>query len=152
MAARSRAGSAGAAHPGSNSKSSAAATHGSAASSASSPAPRASSSAAVDPAIVDSPGGCTVAVRVIPRAKRSAFDGQRDGAAPGEKVWLVRLAAPPVDGAANDALIALFADVFDLPRRSIQIVSGERAREKRVRLEGLAAAEARTRLLRHLQA
>jgi uncharacterized protein (TIGR00251 family) len=107
-------------------------------------APRAADTA--DTAIVDSPGGCVIAVRVIPRAKRSAFDGQRDGAAPDQKVWLVRLAAPPVDGAANEALLALFAEVFGLPRRSIQIVSGERAREKRVRVEGLSAADARARL------
>jgi uncharacterized protein (TIGR00251 family) len=127
MAARSRAGSSGAAHSGTTPAS-------------------ASPSTCADAAIVDSPGGCLVAVRVIPRAKRSAFDGQRDGASPDAKVWLVRLAAPPVDGAANDALIALFAEVFDLPRRSIQIVSGERAREKRVRLEGLSAAAASARL------
>jgi uncharacterized protein (TIGR00251 family) len=105
-------------------------------------------SPSADAAIVDSPGGCVIAVRVIPRAKRSAFDGRRDGASPDAQVWLVRLAAPPVDGAANDALVALFAEVFGLSKRSIQIVSGERAREKRVRLEGLSAADALSRLAR----
>lgn len=91
-------------------------------------------------AITDAPGGCLLAVRVIPRAKRSAFDGLREGR------WLVRLAAPPVDGAANEALIALCAAMFALPKRSVQIVSGERGREKRVKLDGLSAAEADARL------
>jgi uncharacterized protein (TIGR00251 family) len=95
---------------------------------------------ASEPSLADVPGGCVLAVRVIPRARRSMFDGQRGG------VWLVRLAAPPVDGAANEALIALCAAVFTLPRRSIQIVSGERARDKRVRLDGLSAAVAAERL------
>jgi uncharacterized protein (TIGR00251 family) len=92
------------------------------------------------PSIADVPGGCVLSIRVIPRAKRSTFDGQRGG------VWLVRLAAPPVDGAANEALVALCAAVFVLPKRSVQIVSGERAREKRVRLDGVSAAAAAERL------
>lgn len=99
-----------------------------------------------DSCISDVPGGCVIAVRVIPRAKRSAFDGQRESAGDEGPTWLVRLAAPPVDGAANDALIALFADTFGVPKRSIRIVSGERAREKRVRVAGLSAEEATTRL------
>jgi uncharacterized protein (TIGR00251 family) len=60
---------------------------------------------------------------------------------------LIRLAAPPVDGAANDALIAFLAGALDLPRRDITIVSGERSRDKRVRVVGLDAATTRTRLL-----
>jgi uncharacterized protein len=85
-------------------------------------------------------GGCVIAVRVIPRAKRSAFDGLRDDR------WLVRLAAPPVDGAANEALIALCAELFALPKRAVRIISGERSREKRVRLEGVSAEAAAERL------
>ena len=50
---------------------------------------------------------------------------------------LVRLAAPPVDGAANEALLAFLADVLDLPRRNITIVSGDKSRNKRVRILGL---------------
>lgn len=61
---------------------------------------------------------------------------------------LVRLAAPPVDGAANDALLTFLADVLELPRRNITIVSGEKSRDKRVQLVGMDAAVARSRLLR----
>jgi uncharacterized protein (TIGR00251 family) len=70
-------------------------------------------------------------IRVIPRAGRSEFAGLRDGAV------LVRLAAAPVDGAANDELIALLAKTLKIPKRDITIVSGERSRSKRVRIAGL---------------
>ena len=76
-----------------------------------------------------------VNVRVIPRASRSAIAGTRDNAI------LVRLNAPPVDGAANEELIRLLADVLDIAPRNIQIVSGERSRGKRVRISGRTAAE-----------
>jgi uncharacterized protein (TIGR00251 family) len=59
---------------------------------------------------------------------------------------LVRLAAPPVEGAANDALIRLLADTFDVPRRAVTLLSGERSRDKRVAIEGRTPAEARLRL------
>ncbi len=80
-------------------------------------------------------------VRVIPRAPRTRVDGTRGGAI------LIRLAAPPVDGAANDALIAFLSETLALPRRGITIVAGEKSRDKRVRIEGLDQATARTRLL-----
>jgi uncharacterized protein len=59
---------------------------------------------------------------------------------------VVRVAAPPVEGAANDALIAYFADVLHIPKRAIQIVSGERGRRKRVAIAGVSAAHVRTTL------
>ena len=61
---------------------------------------------------------------------------------------LIRLAAPPVDGAANDALVAFLADTLDIPRRDITLVSGERSRDKRVRITGLGEAAVRDRLLK----
>ena len=61
---------------------------------------------------------------------------------------LIRLAAPPVDGAANDALVAFLSDALGLPRSSITIIPGEKSRDKRVRIEGLDEATARERLLR----
>ena len=81
-------------------------------------------------------------IRVIPRSPRSRVDGVRGGAV------LIRLAAPPVEGAANDALVAFLSDALGVPRRNVTIVSGERSRDKRVRIEGLDEASARTRLLR----
>jgi uncharacterized protein (TIGR00251 family) len=80
-------------------------------------------------------------IRVIPRAPRTRVDGMRGGAI------LIRLAAPPVDGAANAALIAFLATALDLPRRNIRIVSGEKSRDKRVAIAGIDDLTARTRLL-----
>ena len=82
-----------------------------------------------------------LAVRVIPRSPRTRVDGRRGDAI------LIRLAAAPVDGAANDALIAFLSDVLDVPRRSIAIVSGEASRDKRVRVEGIDLPTAMARLL-----
>jgi uncharacterized protein (TIGR00251 family) len=79
---------------------------------------------------------------VIPRSPRSRVDGLRGDAV------VIRLAAPPVEGAANEALVAFLSDVLDLPRRNITIVSGETSRDKRVRIEGLDETTARTLLLR----
>jgi len=52
---------------------------------------------------------------------------------------LVRLAAPPVEGAANDALIEFLAKRLGAPRRAVRIVSGARGRQKRVAVSGVTA-------------
>ncbi len=87
------------------------------------------------------PAEARLDIRVIPRAPRTRVDGMRGGAI------LIRLAAPPVDGAANAALIAFLATALDLPRRNIRIVSGETSRDKRVAIAGIDDLTARTRLL-----
>ncbi|HJR61045.1 MAG TPA: DUF167 domain-containing protein [Vicinamibacterales bacterium] len=87
-----------------------------------------------------------LSIRIIPRSPRSAITGMR-----GEAV-LIRLAAPPVDGAANDALIQFLSKTFQRPRRDIAIVSGEKSRDKRVSIEGISEAEIRTRLAAILNA
>ena len=79
-------------------------------------------------------------IRVIPRAKRSAVAGRRGEA------WLIRLQAPPVDGAANEALIAFLASTLEVPKRAVTIIAGERSREKRVRVTGVAEVSAQERL------
>lgn len=78
-------------------------------------------------------------VRVTPRAARNAIttDASR---------LLVRLTAPPVDGAANGALLALLAERLRLPRRALTIVRGAASREKLVAVRGLSAAECWARL------
>ena len=81
-------------------------------------------------------------IRVIPRSPRTRVDGTRGAAI------LIRLAAPPVDGAANDALIAFLSEALGVPRRDITLIAGEKSRDKRVRIEGLAAEVATARLLR----
>ena len=77
----------------------------------------------------------TLEVRVIPRARRTVCAGFRDD------VLVVRLAAPPVDGAANAALIEFLASALDVPRRAVHIVSGERGRRKRITIEGVSEAQ-----------
>jgi uncharacterized protein (TIGR00251 family) len=79
-------------------------------------------------------------VRVIPRSPKSAIGGTRGDAV------LVRLAAPPVDGAANDALIEFLSKTLQCPRRAISIVSGQKSRDKRVSIEGLSEADLSARL------
>ena len=79
-------------------------------------------------------------VRVVPRAGRTAFAGYR-----GESL-LVRLAAAPVDGAANEALIAFLAEHLGCPRRSISIEAGEKSRDKRLRVAGVTVSELDRRL------
>jgi uncharacterized protein (TIGR00251 family) len=75
-------------------------------------------------------------VRVIPRASRPGLAGTRDGA------LLVRLSAPPVEGAANAELIQVLAKALDIPKRQVTIVAGKRGRLKRVKVEGLTAERA----------
>lgn len=79
-------------------------------------------------------------LRVSPGAARSVVVG-RHGAG-----WKVRVAAPPEDGKANDAVIRLLADTLALPARDVQIVSGRSSRDKTVELEGMRPAEIERRL------
>jgi uncharacterized protein YggU (UPF0235/DUF167 family) len=72
-----------------------------------------------------------IAVRAIPRAGRSGIAGLRGNA------LLVRLAAAPVDGAANDELVAVLADALGLARRQLTVIAGTRGRDKRVLVEGV---------------
>jgi len=84
------------------------------------------------------PGGLVVAVRLTPRGGRDALDGVATDAA-GRRLLNARVSAPPADGRANDALIALLADAFGVPRRALAIEAGATARIKRVRVAGDAA-------------
>jgi uncharacterized protein len=81
-----------------------------------------------------------VLVRVIPRAKKTEISGERDGA------LVVRVAAPPVEGAANEALVGFFARALGVPRRAVRILSGERGRTKRVAIDGVSEDDVRALL------
>jgi len=81
-----------------------------------------------------------LSLRVIPRASKSGITGRRGDAI------VVRLAAPPVEGAANDALIDFLSKAFGRPRRDITIVSGQKSRDKRVFIEGITDADLAARL------
>jgi uncharacterized protein (TIGR00251 family) len=80
--------------------------------------------------IESTPGGVILTIRVIPRAGRSGPAGIR------HRSFLVRLTSPPLEGAANTELIDILADLLDVPKRDVTIVSGERSRLKRVRVNG----------------
>jgi uncharacterized protein (TIGR00251 family) len=82
-------------------------------------------------------GSARFAVRVVPRARRDAIDGEWQGA------LKVRLAAPPVEGRANDALCRFLAACLKIPASAVRIVSGERGRTKRVEVRGVSAGQIR---------
>jgi len=90
--------------------------------------------------IRQTPTGVDLDVRVIPRARRTEVAGLRDDG------LVIRLAAPPVEGAANDALVAFVAEWLAVPRRAVHILSGERSRRKRLSVDGVTADLVRARL------
>lgn len=82
-------------------------------------------------------GGVTLMVRVIPRASKTEIVGEYDGAVK------VRLSSPPVDGAANEELIKLFAKRLKVARSDVEILSGQTSKTKQIRINGVTAAELR---------
>ena len=79
-------------------------------------------------------------LRVIPRSPRSHVGGVREGR------LLVRVTAPPVDDAANDAVTAIIADVLDVAKRRVSLTAGQTSRNKSVSVSGLSVAEVQQRL------
>jgi uncharacterized protein len=77
----------------------------------------------------------TFTVRVQPRATKSALAGEVEGA------LKIKIAAPPVDGAANEELLRYLAQLFAVPRRAVTILSGEMAKNKIVRIQGITGAQ-----------
>lgn len=80
-------------------------------------------------------GGVRIAVQVQTRASRTELAGLH-----GEALK-IRLAAPPVDGAANEALIRFLAETLGVPRAAVAISSGQSGRRKSVMVSGLGLAE-----------
>jgi uncharacterized protein (TIGR00251 family) len=79
------------------------------------------------------PEGVLLTIHVQPGAKRSQYAGLH-----GEALK-VRIAAQPVEGAANEALCSFLAELFNLPKRAIRIETGQTGRRKRVLLKGLTS-------------
>jgi hypothetical protein len=75
-------------------------------------------------------GAITFAVRVVPRASRSEIAGEQEGA------LRVRVAAPPVEGAANVELVRTLARALGVPRSAVEIASGHTSKTKLVRVAG----------------
>ena len=79
--------------------------------------------------------GLTFAVLVVPRASRTEITGPHNG------ILRVRIAAPPVEGAANRELIRVLAKSLKLPQNAVEIVSGVNSKRKVVRIRGADAAK-----------
>ena len=88
----------------------------------------------------DSPEGIVLRVHVQPGAGRSAVVGRH-----GDSLK-VRVAAPPVEGRANDATRALLAEALGLAESDVELTSGQSSRSKRFRLNGLDAEEGEKRI------
>ena len=85
-------------------------------------------------------GAVWVRLRVQPKSSRDAICIEPDGRI------RVAVTAPPADGAANKALIALIAGRMEIPRKAVTLVRGERSREKTLSLAGISAAAVRKKL------
>ena len=82
---------------------------------------------------VERDGSITLTIHAQPGAKRTEVAGVHGGS------LRIRLAAPPVEGRANAALIAFLAEQFDVPQRAVAILRGHAARRKTVRIASPAA-------------
>ncbi len=85
----------------------------------------------------DVAGGCELLVLVQPRASRSRIVGEHDGR------LKVQLAAPPVDGEANAALLELLSELLKVRKSDVELLDGHQGRRKRVKVTGLDARAAK---------
>ncbi len=90
--------------------------------------------------IRDTPQGAAFQVKVHPRARKNAIVGQV-----GDALKLA-LTAPPLEGRANEACIAFFADLLNVPRSSVTIAAGQSGRNKVIRIAGMTATQVQERL------
>jgi len=85
------------------------------------------------PAVQDSPEGAVLTIHVQPKASKTEYAGLHGGA------LKFRVSAPPVEGAANEALCAYLAGLFGLPKKAVVVRSGHNSRKKRMVLAGVTA-------------
>jgi len=91
--------------------------------------------------ITEAEGGVTFAVRVVPRANRNEIVGVQGD------TLKVRLTAPPVEGKANEALVAFLAQRLGVRKSQVEVVAGGTSRRKMIRVIGLSPQEVEERLL-----
>ena len=89
-------------------------------------------------------GGAAFPVRIVPRAKKNEISGRHGDAVK------IRITAPPVEGAANEALVAFLAELFDVRQQQIEILSGHASRDKIVCVIGLMPQQVEERLGEYL--
>ena len=92
------------------------------------------------PAIAATRSGVSFAIKVHPRAKKNAITGILGDS------FKVSLTAPSLEGRANQACIEFFAELFRVPRSSVTIASGERSRNKVIRVDGVTEQQAKQSL------
>lgn len=89
---------------------------------------------AVNKAVRESPEGAVLTVHVQPKAARTEYVGIHGGA------LKFRVAAPPIEGAANEALRSFLAERFGLPKGAVVVRAGQKSRRKQVVLTGVPAS------------
>lgn len=96
------------------------------------------------PCLQETAAGVVLQVQVQPRSSRNQLVGLQGDA------LKVKLTSPPVEGAANKACCAYLAKLFGIAKSSVELVAGDKSRQKRVLLHGLEAAEVTEILESHL--
>jgi uncharacterized protein (TIGR00251 family) len=91
--------------------------------------------------------GAALAIRVTPRARKDELVEVLP-----DQTIKVRLTAPPVEGKANEALIAFLSKVLEVPASRLEIIAGETGRDKLVSILGMESSEAQARIFRKLNA
>jgi uncharacterized protein (TIGR00251 family) len=86
------------------------------------------------------PDGVLLAVKLQPRASKNEIAGLLGGE------LRIKVTAPPVDAAANEALVRLLAETLDCPRGKVELIRGHTSRHKTLKLHGLDAAEVAAKL------
>lgn len=92
------------------------------------------------PTITSTRSGVSFTIKVHPRAKKNALTGTIGEA------YKLSLTAPALEGRANQACIEFFAELFKVPRSSVTIASGERSRNKVIRVDGVTEQQAKQSL------
>ena len=95
-----------------------------------------------DPPLRIQPTACAieVALHVQPRARRNEITGIHNGA------LKLKVVAPPVEDAANRAVVQFFASLLKIPKSRLTIISGQKSRDKVLRIEGISQTDLLSRL------
>jgi uncharacterized protein (TIGR00251 family) len=94
----------------------------------------------------DGKRGAALTIRVTPRARKTGFGGVLE-----DGTLRIRVAAPPVEGKANTALIKFLAKVLSVRKNRIEIVAGEKGLDKIISILDLTAQEVEERIQTHLE-
>ncbi len=94
--------------------------------------------------MIETTDGVEFTIRVVPRASKTEIVCEMDG------VLKVRISAPPVDGAANDELVRFLSRWLKVPRSAVEIVSGNAARTKRIRIRGVSGDAVKNKIVAEL--